>query len=336
MPSLRIQFRGAETGALVDQLDIRILRELTQADALWPAKLGPPASYREIARRVGVSYSTIHNRIQSMMESGFLRGIGVYVNPLLLGLEAGSYVVEIPRAGTKARLIDRIRDIPGVIFFENFRGSLLGLGIMYEDARRLEARLSRIDRICESERGTFSRVTFPPTDVALAPGDWKLIQVLMSRGLLSYDRLAEELGVPVRTLKRRLSKLVHTHAILTYPRMDYRGLEGGIASELLVEFRSPEARASGEAKIRQRIGEWVTFVGVWEKFDMFRLILPNTRMVNDLALEIGRYPEIRTVRPELVDEVIDRFQALLPYVERRLKARGGSPAPRVSVRRGAR
>ena len=135
-----------------------------------------------------------------------------------------------------------------------------------------------------------------------------------------YAQLARELKVSVRTVKRRLARLVRIGAIFTFPRMDYRKISGGVTAELLVTFRDPATKGEVEPRNPPALKDHLTFVGNWEACDMFRLILPNVALLDYLVKEVERVPGVRAVRGELVDEVIDRFQALRPYLDRHLDA----------------
>ena len=313
----------------MDHLDIRILRQLSQAHTVWPAKPGLVSSYRGIARQLGASPGTVRNRIRGMVRTGFLREMQVYVNPTVLGLSSGSYAVEVPPDRSKAGVIDRLGQVEGVVFFENFHGTLLGIGLTYPDDHGLQRTLAQIDGIVGST-GVFSRVEHPPSSASLAPSEWTLVARLMRGRFLTYPQLARENGLSVRTLKRRLARLVAVGAILTFPRMDYRALLGGVTADLLVSYGDAGARPETRSRILRRVEEWLIFAGVWEDFEVYRLILPNVPLATHLAEEVGRMEEVRLVRAELVDGVADHFDGLRSRVEQRAAAGRdlGPPWPR--------
>lgn len=315
----------------MDRLDIRILRELAQSHTLWPARPGLVSSYRSMARQLGVSPGTVRNRIREMVRTGFLQGISVYANPNLLGLRSGSYAVEVSPALARSEVLRRVAQVQGVVFLENFLGTLLGVGLTYEDDRTLEEKLTRIDRIARSARGVFSRVEHPPSAVTLNASEWALVVRLMQGSFASYHQLAQESRVPVRTLKRRVAKLLRANAILTFPRTDYRALTGGVSTDLLVAFTDRHAKAAAGSRILHLVEDWMTFAGVWEEFDVYRLILPNVAKASDLAEAIRRIETVRSVRVEFVVGLIDHLDALRPYVERRMAVPRPRPRPTVAV-----
>jgi Lrp/AsnC family transcriptional regulator for asnA, asnC and gidA len=66
----------------VDELDLQILT-LLQQDS--------DATYREIAKRLGVSHGTISNRIHRLVESGTLMSV-FEINPFHVGLDAPALI----------------------------------------------------------------------------------------------------------------------------------------------------------------------------------------------------------------------------------------------------
>jgi DNA-binding Lrp family transcriptional regulator len=314
----------------MDRLDIRIVRELMQAHTLWPARPGLISSYRYIARQLGVSPGTVRNRIREMLRTGFLQGTIVFANPSLLGLLSGSYAIEVPSDHPKAEVVDRLGRIERVVFFEDFRGPLLGIGLVYEDERTLERLLARIRRVSGAAHGMFSRVEQPPSAASLlsAP-EWELVVRLMQGPFRTYSQLARELRTSVRTLKRRLAKLVRAGAVLTFPRLDYRALSGGVTVGMLVDFAEPPARAAAEARTLHLVEDRMTYLGAWESFQFYRLILPNVALATDLARDVERIPGVRSVRVELVNALVYRLDVLRPFAERRAAALAARKEPPV-------
>jgi DNA-binding Lrp family transcriptional regulator len=305
-------------GTYLDRLDIRIVRELSQSHTVWPARPGLIASYRQIARALGVSPGTVRTRVGRLIRSRFLNGITVYANPNLLGLMGGSYAVEVSPSLRKSEVMDRIAQIEGVVFFENFRGDLLGIGLTYEDEGVLEQKLSRIDEVARSNRGMFTRMTHPPCTARLTQPEWKLVSRLMAGSFHTYAHLAGDLGISVRTLKRRLARLDRSGAVLTFPKMDFRALAGGVATDLLVSFDDQPSKAEAQAKVQRLVEDWMIFAGVGETFEFYRLILPNVSRATELADQVGRLPGVRYVRVEFVDALVDRLGSLRQYVDRHL------------------
>jgi DNA-binding Lrp family transcriptional regulator len=310
----------------MDKIDIHIVRELTQSRTVWPARPGLIASYRHVARTLGVSPGTVRNRVQQLVRSGFLRGISVYANLNLLGLRSGSYAVEVDPSLRKSEVIDRLSRIEGLVFFENFRGGLLGIGIAYDPGQDVEALLNRIDRVAGASRGMFSRVTHPPCTATLTQPEWRLLSRLMSGGFRTYGVLAKEMGVSTRTLKRQLAKLDRSGALLTFPRLDYSAIGGAVATGLLVSFVPGPSSEDSKAEVRRLLDDWTSFVGGWEEFEFYRLFLPNVTKATEVMETVRRVPGVAFARIEFVDGLIDRLETLRSYVDLHIEGPRAAPA----------
>ncbi|MDE1820440.1 MAG: Lrp/AsnC family transcriptional regulator [Euryarchaeota archaeon] len=311
----------------MDRLDIRLLRELVQGGTIWPANPKLTSSHRTLARKLGVSAGTVRNRVLRMTRAGFLQGIRVYVNPSALGLVSGSYTLQTPQGPRRHQVIERLSEVAGVVFFENFHGPLLGLGLVAVDDAGMQHLLSEIDQVAGCPRGTYTLVHHPPCGVRMNEAEWELIAHLVPDGFGSYRALSEDLRVPIRTLKRRVAKLVAGGALMTFPRMNYRALDHGLMAELLVAYApGPSKDASRSAVIRE-LDPWMTYAGVWVEFEIYRLILPNLSMVTHLAESIAEMPGLLMSQMELVDGVSDRFEALLPYIARHRASLPGPDRP---------
>jgi DNA-binding Lrp family transcriptional regulator len=321
----------------VDRLDVRILRELIQAHTVWPARPGFVAPYRAIARRIGAPAGTVRHRLSELTRRGFLRGFSIYPNPYVLGLQSGSYALVCGPTVERETLIERLAKLDGLVFFENFRGPLLGIGIAYADERDLTRKLDRIDRLAGAAgRGLFARVAHPPLRAPLRAAEWALLVRLLAGPFSSFAALASEQRTSVRTLKRRLAVLEESGAVLSFPRIDFRSIPHGVTAELLVTFVPGPERAIAERAILERLDEWLLFAGIWEDFDAYRLILPNVPTLDRLSAEVGKIPGVRSSRAELVDALVENMARFRPRVEAMLRrARAGSPAASGPRPRGA-
>jgi DNA-binding Lrp family transcriptional regulator len=302
----------------MDVLDVRILRELTQSNSVYPARPGFGTSYRGIARSLSVSPGTIRNRVHRMTAGGVLTGSSVYANPNLLGLEVGAYALEVSPQRRKHEVVERLRALDGVCFIQNFRGGLLGIVVAYPDAPARKRMARAVHRITGGESGVFSRVSYPPCHVTLRWSEWKLLARLVRGPFSTYSALAGELGVSVRTVKRQVAKLVHARAVLSVPTMDYRALSGCVPADLLVAYASPAVRHEAERKVLGLVKDQMIFAGVWTDFGMYSLLLPKVSATTQIAEEVARIPGVAMSRLEIVEEHIDQVHALWTYVDRQV------------------
>jgi len=92
----------------MDSKDIAIL-ELLQKDARIPLK--------EIGERVGLAAPTVHERIQSMMRQGVIRGFTTIIDPKKVDLDITAFIMLYFKTGGSLgdeRVIELIRSIPDI------------------------------------------------------------------------------------------------------------------------------------------------------------------------------------------------------------------------------
>ena len=298
----------------MDKLDIVIIREMSQAQSVLPAKVGLRSSYREMAKKLGVSPGTIRNRVEKMYSSGIVSGSSVYLNPSLLGLKGGAYALDVSPGSSKNHVVDRLRSMDGILFIHNFRGSLIGIQFVYENERALKQRTDLFRAVADSGKGIFSRVVFPSCTVALSDPEWLLISHLLRQTFGSYSQLGRELKISARTVRRRLSRLLAARAILSVPTLNYRAILGAVPADLLVTFQ-PSERTELEKRILQIVGGHMVYLGAGEDFAVYNLFLPNVTMAADLANSVSRLGGVTSARVELVDEHCDVTSRLWSYFE---------------------
>jgi DNA-binding Lrp family transcriptional regulator len=89
----------------LDEVDKAILRELISNARL---------SFREIARRVGVSTATVANKVRKMEEEGVIRGYTAIVNAEKLGYDIVAVIEIVISKGKVANVEEEIAKAPNV------------------------------------------------------------------------------------------------------------------------------------------------------------------------------------------------------------------------------
>ena len=299
----------------MDALDVRIVRELTQAQTVLPARPGLAPSYRTVARALGAAPGTVRHRLDELYRSGVLVGSSVYANPALLGLESAALAARVVGARDRVDVARAVLREPGVLFVQEFHGPLLGIVFVWRRSAELRRKLARLRALTGDRAPWFGRVEFPPCARRVGPGEWRLILRLMEGPFESLRALASGLGTSVRTVQRRLDRLVRTHAILSVPTMEYRALSDCVPADLVVRFRPGPGRREAEGAVLGHVGERTIFAGLWTKFSLYSLILPSVADLARLREAVRAVPGVLDVRGEIVEQHHDRVAALRPYAE---------------------
>jgi Lrp/AsnC family transcriptional regulator for asnA, asnC and gidA len=108
----------------IDEIDVAILKEV-QEDS--------KTSYRDIAKKLGLSVGTVHNRVKKMSEMGVIRSFAAVLDPVKLGFDLtavilmqvdGGHIVDVERAIAKSKSVMAVYDTTGdydIITIAKFR-----------------------------------------------------------------------------------------------------------------------------------------------------------------------------------------------------------------------
>jgi Lrp/AsnC family transcriptional regulator for asnA, asnC and gidA len=92
--------KGRKWNLSVDERDLQILGILEE-DARIP--------WRQLAKRLGVSETTIYLRVNKLIERGILRGFSAVINPHALGLRYSAFVLLKVRAAGYQKLREMLK-----------------------------------------------------------------------------------------------------------------------------------------------------------------------------------------------------------------------------------
>lgn len=292
-----------------------ILREMTQARLVLPGRPGVPPSNREIARKLKLPPGTVRYRILRMYDSGIIRGSSIFPNPSLLGLKAMAFTVDVSPLLDKSKVVGRLRKVEGVISMHDFVGSLVWAVFVYEDDRSLEIKKKAMKEIAGSD-GFFSTIPYPPCNSTLTRPEAELMLRLLRSGFNSYGSLAREQGVSLKTLHRRLSKIVSENAVISLPKVDYLAMTDCVPADLVILFKSKDAARNSQQKILPLIEKHVILAALWDVVGMCSMILTNISAMAEIAGKINSVDGVAMARVEIVREHIDQMNALDSYAQR--------------------
>lgn len=298
----------------MDKLDVSIIRELAQAGMVLPARSGMEPSYREVSRKLGIRPGTVRNRIKSMYDAGVLLGSSVYPNPNLLGLSVYSYATDVSPKLSKEKVVERLESIKGMLFIQNFHGSQLGLVFVSEDERTSLEMVASINELTEVTDGIVTRVFYPPCSANFNKEELRLVKRLTCGRFESYHALAKELQTSLRSVKRRVSKIAATRAILSVPTMDYRQIDGVVPADLIVTYASQKQKIKTEMEILDLVEDYTIFAGLWETFSLYSMMIPKVGAATEIVESVKRMEGVKSARLEFVDEHIDLVKTLAEFL----------------------
>ncbi len=114
---------------LLDEVNIRLLKELQQEPRLTMSELG---------RRVGMSSPAVTERVRRMEEAGIILGYRLDINPVPLGLPITVYIRIRPSPGQLPKVAELAKEIPEVVECHRITG---------EDCFILKAYIPAMDQL---------------------------------------------------------------------------------------------------------------------------------------------------------------------------------------------
>jgi DNA-binding Lrp family transcriptional regulator len=199
-------------GETVDKTDV-ILCQLLLANSRL--------SYRELAEKLNLSVTAVHNRIQSLIEMGIIRKFNA---KLSLIAKNGIHILIFGTSKTNS-----IRDINpklekhGSIYWLALGGgNVLYIGAYLKNIAELEPLVRFIREAAEMPEPTVGITVSPiPSwilksanpETKLCELDYKIIRSLKDDSRKATSVVAEELGVSAKTIRRRLTRMINNYLI---------------------------------------------------------------------------------------------------------------------------
>ena len=234
----------------LDELDFRIFKSIEYRPfgdhAGDLARLNPWV----IAKKVGADGNTVKQRISKMKKSGFIHYFQIYPNLRLLGMHGSAYAFDIPDVLQKREAIEKCALVDGVMEIHNFIGSYICIDFTYLDDRDEDRRLELFRSLthCEAPERFYER-TMPPVGIELTSTDWRIIKALRYQAFKPLSTVARELGLGVKTVRRRFDRMAQNNAIIIVPIVNPAVIPNTITHVLLL-YPTPERR---EDALRQAL-----------------------------------------------------------------------------------
>jgi DNA-binding Lrp family transcriptional regulator len=212
----------------VDARDFAVLRWLSidGVARFWGSRrvLDPRVTARQIARKVGLSETSVRTRLKSLEGRGLIRGHELWPNPSLFGAKVLMAEVRVRTTRDVARLFEEFALVDGVLLARDFLDlEMRRLQVYYvadtpADTQRRTALLRRLAQP-ESMTGPVPVFT-PPGPTDLGPLDWSVLAAMGRHPDYGVARIADEVGVSLKTAARRFHRLLDDRACWYVPGPD--------------------------------------------------------------------------------------------------------------------
>jgi DNA-binding Lrp family transcriptional regulator len=226
----------------MDQLDFKIFKSMGYRpygpNAGDLSRLNPWV----IAKKVGADGKTVKTRLNKMIRSGFIKYFQIYPNYRLLGINDSAYAFRLDDVLDKNDIIDRCSLVDGVTEIHNFIGTILCIDFTYQDSRDESRRLDLFRNLtrCDTPVKFYDRY-MPEVDVNLNHIDWQIIKALRYDAFKPLSKIARELGLTAKTVRKRFERMAQNNAVIIVPIINPSEIPDTITHTILL-YPSPSER----------------------------------------------------------------------------------------------
>lgn len=220
--------------------------------------IDPRVTPTEIARRTGLSRSTVQSRLGSWRQLGFLTAAEVWPNPKLFGVHLATIDTTLGSGISIDAMLDSLSHVEGVLSARDYldeNGRSVRVFVVDDGATGLDRRTRLIQHIS----GSTSRLRaepywVPEPQCTLTPLDWRIVACYRAHPGDTLLQTSSRLGIGPRTLARRRDRLVDSHALWWLLSIDNSKMP---VADLSVRLRDPSRRQEVGTLIHSAVGGWI-------------------------------------------------------------------------------
>ncbi len=293
----------------MDRLDVRIVREFLQGEPLLSFYTSRPSirpAFRALGEKLGVSESTVRDRFERL--SGFLSGGALMMNPGLLGEGVAALEFEVSAGSSKDEVLGKVRLVDGVFMVIDHSGPSAVALFFYPVEAGVQRRADLILRLAGARAGALTDIPFPRCNMAPSKTDFQIIASRQEDAAKPNRRIAAELGISSRTVRRRFARLVSGGAILPIFSLRMDALQDGVFVDLHVEYSDPRGRSATEGEILSILDEYLVFNGHFVAYSIFNLILPSIPVARRILEHVRRLRNVQSARVDFVEARLESYE----------------------------
>ena len=289
----------AVNGETVDKTDV-ILCQLLLANSR--------VSYRELAEKLDLSVTAVHNRIQSLIDVGIIRKFTAR-----LGIVAQNAIHVFIFGNSNTNSISNLKlklEKHGSIYWLAVGGgNALYIGAYLKNISELESLARFVKQTAEMPEPTVG-ITFSlnpfilknyDNQTKLCSLDYKIIRSLKDDSRKPTSVIAEELGVSAKTVRRRLTRMINNYLIEL--SIDwYPDASNDIISVFHVNLKN-DANLNTPNLILQKYYPNTLFYWGFSNIPnsyVFLVWTPTTKELRELRESFEQEPTIQTVAPNMI------------------------------------
>jgi DNA-binding Lrp family transcriptional regulator len=264
--------------------------------------------YRELADKLNLSVTAIHNRIQTLIDMGIIRKFTA--RPSILTQNAiHILIVGITKADNIRDLIPKLQKHGSIYWLAVAGGNVLYVGAYLKHIAELEELACFVKENASIPEPTVSITSSPlPANLKslnlatdLCELDYKIIRSLKDDSRKPVANIAEEVGVSVKTVRRRLDRLVKNFLIELSIEW-YPDASNDIISAFHVHLKPDAEKNTPNVILGKNYPNTLFYWGFSNipNTYLFMTWSPTSRGVKDLREKIEQEQGVQSVVPNVI------------------------------------
>ncbi len=266
-------------------------------------------SYRELAEKLNLSVTAVHNRIQSLIELGIIRK---FTSKLSLFAKKGVLIFIFGTSKTNSihDLNPKLEKNGSIYWLAIGGGNFLYIGAYLKNIGELEQLVRFVREAAEMPEPTVGLAVSPVPlnmimgfnpDTKLCELDYKIIRSLKDDSRKATSVVAEELGVSAKTVRRRLARMVKNFLVML--SIDwYPDASNDIISAFHVQLK-PDADPNTPNMICQKHYPNIIFYWGFSNIPntyIFFTWTSTAKVLRETRESLEREPAVQAVAPNII------------------------------------
>ena len=287
-------------GEKVDKTDVILCQMLLTNSRL---------SYRDLAEKLNLSVTAVHNRIQSLIEMDIIRK---FTAKLTLNAKNGISILIFGTSKTKLirDLNPKLEKHGSIYWLAIGGGNVLYIGAYLKNIADLDTLVHFVKEAAEMPEPTVG-ITVSPIPPLLRMGanpetklcelDYKIIRSLKDDSRKATSVVAEELGVSAKTVRHRLARMVKNY-LVQFSIDWYPDSSNDIIGAFHVQVK-PDARPNAPDVILQNYYPNMLFYWGFSNIPDSYLFLtwtPTAKELRETRESLELEPTVQTVAPNII------------------------------------
>lgn len=265
-------------------------------------------SYRELAQKLDLSVTAVHNRIQTLIDAGIIREFTARLSILAQGA-IHVLIFGVSKTNSINSLKPKLEKQGSIYWLAVAGGNVLYIGAYIKHIAELEQLVHFVKDIAEMPEPTVGITTSPiPSDLkvtelqsSLCDLDYKIVKSLANDSRKATSEIAEEIGVSAKTVRLRLARMIKNF-LIELSIAWYPDASNDIMSIFHVQLKSDAAPYAANLILQKHYPNTLFYWGFSNipNSYVFMVWTPTSKELKELRESFEQNPAVQSVSPNVV------------------------------------